>query len=101
MSGENCQPFDTSIDASPKNPSIPNLKGGCMVGNWQKTMELLDRQGWECSYAKLVDLEGQKELYWVSITLGDKRLTCLWPTLEEAAINVNHFVAAAAEYSLE
>jgi hypothetical protein len=64
------------------------------VENWQKTMELLDRQGWECSYAKFVDLDDQKELYWISISRGDKRLTCLWPTLEEAAKNVNRFVAS-------
>ena len=63
--------------------------------NWQKTLELLDRQGWECTYARFVDLEAQKELYWVSINRGDKRLICLWPTLEEAAMNVNRFVASA------
>jgi hypothetical protein len=65
------------------------------VGKWQKTLELLDRQGWEYSYAKFVDLVDQKELYWVSIRRGDKRLTCLWPTLEEAAKNVSRFVASA------
>jgi hypothetical protein len=65
------------------------------VEKWQKTMELLDRQGWEFSYAKFVDLADQRELYWVSISRGDKRLTCLWPTLDEAAMNVNRFVASA------
>lgn len=64
--------------------------------NWQKTLELLDRQGWECTYARFVDLEAQKEFYWVSISRGDKNLTSLWPTLEEAAMTVNRFVASAA-----
>ena len=63
--------------------------------NWHKTMELLGQQGWECAYARFVDLVDQKELYWVSISRGDKRLTCLWPTLEEAAQNVSRFVASA------
>lgn len=62
---------------------------------WQKTLELLDRQGWECVYAKFVDLEAQEEYYWVSISRGDKRLTSLWSTLEEAAMTVDRFVATA------
>jgi hypothetical protein len=64
------------------------------VENWQKTLELLDRQGWECFYARFVDLEDQKELYWVSISRDDKNLTSLWPTLDEAAMNVNRFVTS-------
>jgi hypothetical protein len=59
-------------------------------------MELLDRQGWEYTYARFVDLEDQKELYWGSISRDDKNLTSLWPTLEEAAMNVNRFVVSAA-----
>lgn len=66
-----------------------------MVENWQKTLELLDRQGWECTYARFIDLEAQEEFYWVSISRGDKNLTSLWPTLEEAAMTVNRFVASA------
>jgi hypothetical protein len=64
--------------------------------NWQEILELLDRQGWECTYAKFVDLEAQEEYYWVSISRGDKSLTSLWPTLEEAAMTVSRFVASAA-----
>jgi hypothetical protein len=65
------------------------------VGNWEKTLEVLRRQGWEYSYAKFVDLEAQEELYWVSISRGDQNLTSLWPTLEEAASNLNQFLVAA------
>jgi hypothetical protein len=31
----------------------------------------------------LMDLEAQEEIYWVSISRGDKSLTNLWPTLED------------------
>ena len=64
------------------------------MANWQKTLELLDRQGWECTYARFVDLEAQEQFYWVSISRGDKHLTSLWPTLEEAARTVTRFVAS-------
>ena len=65
------------------------------MGNWEKTLELLRRQGWEYTYAKFIDLEAQVELYWVSIKRGDQNLTSLWPTLEEAALNLNQFLVAA------
>jgi hypothetical protein len=64
--------------------------------NWQKPSELLDRQGWECTYARFVDLEAQEEFYWVSISRGEKNLTSLWSTLEEAAMKVSRFVASVA-----
>jgi hypothetical protein len=66
------------------------------MNNWQKTLELLDRLGWECTYAKFIDLEAQEEYYWVSVSRGDKSLTSLWRSLEEAALTVNRFVASAA-----
>jgi len=31
------------------------------VGNLEKTLELLRRQGWEYTYAKFIDLEAQEE----------------------------------------
>jgi hypothetical protein len=65
------------------------------VGNWEKTLELLRRQGWEYTYAKFIDLEAHEELYWVSINRGDQNLTSLCPTLEEAALNLNQFLVAA------
>ena len=65
------------------------------MGNWEDTLELLRRQGWEYTYAKLIDLGVQKEFYWVSINRGDQNLTSLWPTLEEASSKVNQFLVAA------
>jgi hypothetical protein len=65
------------------------------VENWEKTLELLRRQGWEYAYAKFIDLEAQEELYWVNIHRGDQNLTSLWPTLEEAALDLNQFLVAA------
>ena len=65
------------------------------MGNWEKTLELLRRQGWEYAYAKFIDLDAQEELYWVNIERGDQNLTSLWPTLEEAALNLKAFLVAA------
>ena len=62
--------------------------------NWEKTLELLRRQGWEYAYGKFIDLEAQEEFYWVSINRGDQNLTSLLPTLEEAALNLNWFLVA-------
>lgn len=65
------------------------------MGNWEKTLELLRRQGWEYIYGKFIDLEAQEEFYWVSINRGNQNLVNLWPTLEEAALNLNQFLVAA------
>jgi hypothetical protein len=78
-----------------KNFAAETVKEGEPVGNWEKTLELLRRQGWEYTYAKFIDLEAQEEFYWVSINRGDQNLTSLWPTLEEAALDLNQFLVAA------
>ena len=71
------------------------VKEGEPMENWEKTLELLRRQGWEYAYARFIDLEAQEELFWVNIKRGDQNLTSLWPTLEEAALNLNQFLIAA------
>jgi hypothetical protein len=81
---------------SRKNFVAAIMQEGEPVGNWEKTLELLRRQGWEYTYGKFIDLEAQEEFYWVSINRGDQDLSSLWPTLEEAAVNLNRFLAAAS-----
>ena len=68
------------------------LREGEPMGKWEKTLELLRRQGWEYTYGKFIDLEAQEEFYWVNINRGDQDLSSLWPTLEEAALNLNRFL---------
>ena len=78
-----------------KNFAAKTVQEGEPVGNWEDTLKLLRRQGWEYTYAKFIDMEAQEEFYWVSINRGDQNLTSLWPTLEEASFNVNQFLVTA------
>ena len=59
---------------------------------WENTMELLHRNGWEFSYGKFIDLETQSKIYFVSVHRGDKKITGLFPTLEEAAKTLDPFL---------
>jgi hypothetical protein len=78
-----------------KNFAPETVQEGEPVENWEDTLKLLRRQGWEYTCAKFIDLEAQEEFYWVSINRGDLNLTSLWPTLEEASFNVNQFLVTA------
>jgi len=60
---------------------------------WEKTIELLGRQGWEFACAKCIDLETQEEFFLVSINRAEEKLTRLFPTLEEAAMTLNRVLA--------
>jgi hypothetical protein len=59
---------------------------------WEKTLELMHRQGWEFACAKCIDLETKAEIYLVSVNRGHEGLTSLFSTLEEAAMTLNRFL---------
>ncbi len=63
---------------------------------WDKTLELLRRDGWELACAKCIDLETKKEFFLVSINRGDEKLLKLFPTLEEAAVKLSQFLVSDA-----
>ena len=63
---------------------------------WEKTMDLLHRQGWEFACAKCIDLETHEELFLVSVNRGGENLTRLFPSLEEAALILNSVLVPSA-----
>ncbi len=63
---------------------------------WEKTIELLRRHGWEVACAKCIDLETQEGVFLVSVNLGEKKLTSLFPTLDEAATILSRVLAPTA-----
>jgi len=63
---------------------------------WEKTMELLRRNGWDFIFGKFIDLETQSRIYFVSVQRGDQRMIGLFPTLEEAARTLDLFVMSAS-----
>ena len=64
--------------------------------DWEKTLALLDQQGWEYTGAKCIDLETGRDCYLVSVTRGEANLTSLWPDLAEAAKALQNLVQAAS-----
>ena len=83
--------YPYSIFVPDTNAFHPNLKGGCMVENWQKP--------WNYWIGKVgsvhMQICGLRSPKGILFSCGDKNLTSSWPTLEEAAMNVNRFVASA------
>lgn len=63
---------------------------------WEKTMELLRRNGWDFIFGKFIDLENQGRIYFVSVHRGDQKMIGLFPTLEEAARTLDLFVMSAS-----
>ncbi len=57
--------------------------------NWEVTLESLRRQGWGYGYGKCHDGETGSEIYLVNLRRGDKRLSILKPTIEEAVTTIN------------
>ncbi|MCL4504300.1 MAG: hypothetical protein M1438_20945 [Deltaproteobacteria bacterium] len=57
--------------------------------NWEMTLETLRRQGWGYGYGKCMDATTGHEIYLVNLRRGDKRLTILKPTIEEAVTTIS------------
>jgi hypothetical protein len=60
--------------------------------NWEMTLETLRRQGWGYGYGKCLDSQTGHEIYLVNLRRGEKRLTILKPTIEEAVITISQLV---------
>jgi hypothetical protein len=52
-------------------------------------LESLRRQGWGYGYGKCRDRETGGDFYLVNLRRGDKRLTILKPTIEEAVTTIS------------
>ncbi len=59
------------------------------------TLETLRRQGWGYGYGKCLDSNTGHEIYLVNLRRGDKRLTILKPTIEEAVTTINRLAQEA------
>lgn len=62
--------------------------------NWEMTLEALRRQGWGYGYGKCLDTSTGHEIYLVNLRRGDKRLTILNPSIEEAVNTISRLAAA-------
>ena len=58
------------------------------------TLEALRRQGWGYGYGKCRDTKTGHEIYLVNLRRGDKRLTILKPTIEEAVNTISRLAEA-------
>lgn len=65
------------------------------MGDWERILETLGREGWHYAYIKCIDLEQGTDTYYVSIRRGDQRLTSLRPTLEEAVRTLSDLAESA------
>ena len=57
--------------------------------DWERTLEFLRRQGWGYGYGKCRDSATGDEIYLVNLRRGDKRLSILKPTIEEAVTTIS------------
>jgi hypothetical protein len=57
--------------------------------NWERTLEILRRQGWGYGYGKYLDKETGGEFYLVNLGRGDQRLSIIKPTIEEAVRTIS------------
>lgn len=56
---------------------------------WEMTLESLRQLGWGYGYGKCLDSQTGSEIYLVNLRRGDKRLTILKPTIEEAVTTIS------------
>ena len=56
---------------------------------WEMTLESLRRQGWGYGYGKCHDRKTGSEIYLVNLRRGERRLSILKPTIEEAVTAIN------------
>ena len=57
--------------------------------DWERNLELLRRQGWGYGYGKYLDNETGDENYLVNLTRGNRRLSIIRPTIEEAVRTIS------------
>jgi hypothetical protein len=58
------------------------------------TLEALRQQGWGYGYGKCLDTDTGHAVYLVNLRRGDKRLTILKPTIEEAVNTISRMAEA-------
>ena len=56
---------------------------------WEHTLELLRRRGWDYGYVKCLDTESAGEIYAVNLGRGTKRLSVIKGTMEEAVAAIS------------
>ena len=61
---------------------------------WEMTLEALRQQGWGYGYGKCLDTATGHAIYLVNLRRGDKRLTILKPTIEEAVNSISRMAEA-------
>jgi hypothetical protein len=59
------------------------------VLDWERTLEVLRRQGWGYGFGKCHDTETGSPFFLVNLSRGDRHLSILRPTLEEAVRAIN------------
>ncbi len=64
--------------------------------DWEIKLESLRNKGWSYAYVKCIDLEKGTDTYYVSIRRGEKRLTSLRSSLEEAVLTLSQLAESAA-----
>lgn len=57
--------------------------------DWERTLELLRRQGWGYGYGKVLDKKTGDEIYLVNLGRGNRRLSISKPTVEEAVKTIS------------
>lgn len=57
--------------------------------NWEITLESLRQQGWRYGFGKCLDEQTGTEIFLVNLARGDKRLSILKPTIEEAVNTIS------------
>jgi hypothetical protein len=69
------------------------------VLEWERTLEVLRRQGWGYGFGKCPDTETGSPIFLVNLSRGGKRLSIFKPSLEEAVRAINRL--AQEEVHLE
>lgn len=65
------------------------------MADWERLLDFLGREGWHYAYIKCIDLDKGTDTYYVSIRQGDRRLTSLRPTLDEAVRTLSELAESA------
>ena len=52
--------------------------------DWERTLEILRRQGWGYGYGKCHDAQTGEDIYLVNLSRGDTSLSIRKPSIEEA-----------------
>ncbi len=64
--------------------------------DWERSLELLRRQGWGYGYGKCLDQKTGGEIYLVNLGRGNRRLSIIKPTIEEAVRTISRLAQKEA-----